>query len=62
MEVIAIADRNDHWRWEIRRQGKVIKESRGAFPTLAQAITEGKLARGPETDESVSRSARPVAR
>ena|SRR5437867_11577102 len=26
MDVIAIADRKDHWRWEIRHQGKIIKE------------------------------------
>ena len=42
MEVIAIADRKDYWRWEIRHQGKVSKESRASFETLAEAITEGK--------------------
>jgi hypothetical protein len=47
MEVIAIADRNDHWRWEIRHQGKIITESRGTFA--------GGGSRGsPETDEPVT--------
>jgi len=42
MEVVAVAEREHQWRWEIRHGGQLIKESRNRFATLSDAIHDGK--------------------
>jgi len=42
MEVVAVAEREHQWRWEIRHGGQLIKESRARFATLSDAINNGK--------------------
>ena len=42
MEVIAVAEREHCWRWEIRHQGQTVKESSERFFTLTDAIEDGK--------------------
>ena len=42
MEVVAVAEREHRWRWEIRHNGTIVKESTARFPTIAEAITDGK--------------------
>jgi len=42
MEVIAVAERENRWRWEIRHGGKVVKESGERFATPRDAIEDGK--------------------
>jgi len=42
MEVIAVAEPEDRWRWEIRHGGTVVKRSDERFETARDAIEEGK--------------------
>ena len=42
MEVVAVAERERQWRWEIRHGGQLVRESRAEFPTLQDAIKDGK--------------------
>src|SRR5262249_9296008 len=42
MEVIAVAEREHCWRWEIRHNGQTVKEWRERFTTLTDAIEDGK--------------------
>jgi len=42
MEVVAVAERERQWRWEIRHGGQLVRESRAEFPTLQDAIRDGK--------------------
>jgi len=42
MEVIAIAEPEARWRWEIRHAGTVVKRSDGRFATAHDAIEDGK--------------------
>ena len=44
MEVIAVAEREHRWRWEIRHNGQIIRESTAHFPTVAEAIENGRQA------------------
>ena len=42
MEVIAVAEPEGRWRWEIRHGGTVVKTSDERFETAHDAIEEGK--------------------
>src|ERR1043166_1981871 len=42
MEVVAVAERERQWRWEIRHGGQLVRESRAEFTTLQDAIKDGK--------------------
>ena len=42
MEVIAVAEREHRWRWEIRHNGRIIRESGDRFVTPHDAIEDGK--------------------
>ncbi len=42
MEVIAIAEPDARWRWEIRHGGAVVQRSDDQFDTAHDAIQDGK--------------------
>jgi len=42
MEVIALAESEANWRWEIRHEGDVVKRSDVRFNTAHDAIQDGK--------------------
>jgi hypothetical protein len=42
MEVIALAESEANWRWEIRHGGAVVKRSHERFDTANDAIQDGK--------------------
>ena len=42
MEVIAVAEPEGRWRWEIRHAGTYIKRSEERFETAQAAIEDGK--------------------
>jgi len=42
MEVVAVAEREHRWRWEIRHAGKMVKESDTVFSTVSEALEDGR--------------------
>ncbi len=42
MEVVAIAEPDARWRWEIRHGGAVVQRSDDQFDTAHDAIQDGK--------------------
>jgi len=42
MEVIALAESEGRWRWEIRHEGTAVKGSTERFDTAHDAIQDGK--------------------
>ena len=66
MEVIAVAEREHRWRWEIRHNGQIIKESTARFLTITEAIEDGRcslvgLWTGQDRPPITRRSQRPPA-
>jgi len=42
VEIVAVAERSNEWRWQIRHNGRLIEESGRRFAALSDAIEDGK--------------------